>query len=67
MLLSDAVDYFGSKSRLARALGIRPQSITTWPKPFVPPGQAIRLEIMTDGELRAIGGYPKEKIPAGLR
>lgn len=49
----DAVAHYGTKSALARALGITPQAVSQWPD-IVPAVQAIKLEQLTRGELRAV-------------
>ncbi|WP_163833261.1 Cro/CI family transcriptional regulator [Spartinivicinus ruber] len=48
----DAINYFGTASNLAKALGIKPSAITQW-REFVPPLRAFQLEHLTQGKLKA--------------
>lgn len=50
MLTSSAVDHFGSKSAIARALKIGKAAVSKWEE-RVPPLQAARLHQITDGAL----------------
>ena len=52
MKTTDAVRYFGTKSELARALGITKQSITSWAD-TVPLARQYQLERLTGGRLKA--------------
>lgn len=53
MLTKDAIAHFGnSQAELARALGIKPQSVTDWGD-TVPPLRQIQIEKLTDGALKA--------------
>jgi DNA-binding transcriptional regulator YdaS (Cro superfamily) len=51
MLTEDAIAYFGSKSALARALGIGKAAVSKWPEK-VPPLRAAQLQELTERELR---------------
>ena len=51
MRTEDAIQYFGSKAALARALGIRQPSIYDWGE-LVPKGRAYELQDLTGGALR---------------
>ena len=53
MKTKDAVEYFGKKSALAEALGIKKQSIYTWGL-IVPFKRQLQLEKLTNGKLRAM-------------
>lgn len=46
----EAIDYAGNKNRLAKLLGIRRQSLTTWGE-YVPKSSAWKLYLLTDREL----------------
>lgn len=48
------VEHFGSKSELARQLGIERQNIAYWIKEGVPAIQAVKIEMMTNGKFKAI-------------
>ena len=52
MKTTDAVRYFGTKSELARSLGITKQSITSWGE-TVPLARQYQLERITGGFLKA--------------
>lgn len=52
MLLSEALEVFGTKTALARALGIRTPSVYGWGDE-VPPLRQLQLERLTGGRLRA--------------
>jgi DNA-binding transcriptional regulator YdaS (Cro superfamily) len=50
-----AVQYFKGKSKLAKALGISPASVSQWPDD-VPQLRAYQIERLTKGKLKA--DYP---------
>ena len=50
MITQDAIDYFGSKARLAKAAGVSQPAVSRWGK-RVPEKRAARLSLMTDGQL----------------
>ena len=47
-----AVDHFKGKSKLAKALGISPASVSQWPED-VPELRAYQIERLTKGKLKA--------------
>jgi DNA-binding transcriptional regulator YdaS (Cro superfamily) len=51
MTLDQAVEYFGTKLRVAAALGVTRQAVSSWRE--VPPLRQLQLERMTRGALRA--------------
>lgn len=51
MLKETAIKYFGSQAELARALGIKPPSISDW-KDVIPEGSAYKLQVITKGKLK---------------
>jgi hypothetical protein len=51
MLKTDAINFYGSLSELARALGIQKSAISRW-KRLVPLKRAMQLEAMSKGKLR---------------
>lgn len=55
MELKDAVNYFGSANKLAKALGIARQNITRWVHDGIPELQKYRLEEITGGKLKRNG------------
>jgi hypothetical protein len=52
MTLNEAVSYFGSLHKLARALGLNTQSVKTW-KEQIPILRQYQIELATDGKLKA--------------
>lgn len=51
MFKKDAIQFFGSKSALAKAAGVKPPSVSVW-KDIIPERRAMRLEIASGGVLR---------------
>jgi len=52
MKTSDAVKHFNGKSKLAKALGINPASVSQWGDD-VPALRAFQIERLTNGKLKA--------------
>ena len=52
MLKTDALLYFGSKTKLAQAAGIRLAPLYSWKGELVPEGRAMRLQEASGGELQ---------------
>jgi transcriptional repressor of cell division inhibition gene dicB len=52
MLIETARKHFGSKAKLAKALGISKQAVSTWSGPLVPEGRAYQIESITRRALR---------------
>ncbi len=44
MFKQDAINYFGSKSKLAKAAGVAPASVSVWGE-LVPEKNAMRLQL----------------------
>lgn len=51
MLKTDAVKFFGTKTKLATAAGVKPSSVSVWGD-LVPEGKAMRLQIASGGVLK---------------
>lgn len=51
MFKQDAINYFGSKSKLAKAAGVAPASVSVWGE-LVPEKNAMRLQLASGGVLR---------------
>ena len=51
MLKINAIAFFGSKTKLANAAGVRPASVAAWGE-LVPEGRAMRLQEASGGELQ---------------
>lgn len=54
MLKTDALLYFGSKTKLAQAAGIRLASLYSWKGDLVPEGRAMRLQEASGGSFSMI-------------
>nr|WP_265095921.1 Cro/CI family transcriptional regulator [Salmonella enterica] len=50
VLTKDAINYFGSKAKLAKALGVSQPAVSRWGV-HIPEKRAARLALMTAGEL----------------
>ncbi len=55
MKKSDVIKHFGSKSAVARALGITPQAVSLWSE-RVPELRAYQIESLTGGRLKRDSG-----------
>lgn len=44
--------HFGSKNKLAKALGISRPAVAKW-KEFIPSGRAYQIEVLTQGKFQA--------------
>lgn len=51
MLKKDAIKFFGSKSKLAKAAGVAASSVSVWGE-LVPEKNAMRLQLASDGALQ---------------
>lgn len=51
MLKKDAIDFFGNKSKLAKAAGVAASSVSVWGE-LVPERNAMRLQIASEGALQ---------------
>lgn len=60
MKTRDAADYFGSKKKLADALGIQPSAVTMWGD-SIPVSRQYQIQVLSQGKLRA------EERPAQAR
>lgn len=54
MLVKEAIEHYGSVTKLAQALGVSRQCIYLWDE-FVPDLQAYKLYVLTKGQLRIPG------------
>lgn len=52
MKTREAADHFGSKKKLAEALGIQPSAVTMWGE-TVPISRQYQLQILSSGKLMA--------------
>ena len=51
MFKQDAINYFGSKSKLAKDAGVAPASVSVWGD-LVPEKNAMRLQLASEGVLQ---------------
>jgi DNA-binding transcriptional regulator YdaS (Cro superfamily) len=52
MNVSEAVAHFGSKSKLAAALGIKPSAVTMWGQ-TIPLTRQYQIQVLSKGRLKA--------------
>lgn len=52
MNIDDAVKYFGSKKKLADALGIQPSAVTQWGA-SIPPVRQFQIQVISKNKLKA--------------
>lgn len=52
MTKQDAINFFGSPSKLAKALDVTKQAINNWGA-FPPSVRQYQIEVLTDGQLKA--------------
>lgn len=52
MKTTDAIEHFGSAAALARALSIKPPSISDWGE-YPPHPRQFQIQVVTDGKLKA--------------
>ena len=55
MNIKDAINYYGSRSKLARALDVTPQAINNWGEEL-PMLRQYQIEVLTKGKLIADKG-----------
>jgi len=59
----ECINFFGTKAKLAEALGIEPPSVYTWGT-YPPPLRQLQLESLTGRKLRAEPGLLPKKATA---
>jgi DNA-binding transcriptional regulator YdaS (Cro superfamily) len=52
MKKTEAIEFFGSKIKLAKALGVAPSAVTQWGE-TIPQLRAFQIERLTKGKLKA--------------
>lgn len=50
--IQEVVEHFGSKSNLARALGVSRASISEWVED-IPEGRCYQIQVLTGGKIKA--------------
>ena len=53
MNYSDLISHFGTQSKAARALGIKPPSVHEWQENGIPETRQYQIEVLTNGALKA--------------
>jgi len=53
MKTQDVADFFGSKKKLADALGIRPSAVTQWGE-TIPESRQYQIQVLSKGKFKAI-------------
>jgi DNA-binding transcriptional regulator YdaS (Cro superfamily) len=52
MNYEQSIEYFGTESEMARALGVKPPSVSEW-KRGIPETRQYQIELATKGKLKA--------------
>lgn len=52
MKTQDVADFFGSKKKLADALGIRPSAVTQWGE-TIPESRQYQIQVLSKGKFKA--------------
>lgn len=52
MTYEQAIEFFGTQSKMARALGVEPPSVAEW-KSGIPMRRQYQIELATKGKLKA--------------
>lgn len=52
MKIEDVTAFFGSKSKLAEALGVSPSAATQW-RDNIPVGRQYQIQVITNGKFKA--------------
>lgn len=63
MTLQELIDHFGSQGKVARALGLRQPSVSSWKDKGVPPLRQLQFEAITRGRLKADPAVKQPKAP----
>lgn len=53
MNYADLIAHFGSQSKVARALNVKPPSVHEWKKVGIPQTRQYQIEVVTGGALKA--------------
>lgn len=60
--LQQVIEYYGSQSKVADLLGVTRAAVTQWVNDGVlPPLRAIQIEVLTDGQFKAVDLTGKKK------
>ncbi|WP_163836839.1 Cro/CI family transcriptional regulator [Spartinivicinus ruber] len=66
MNITQAINHFGNKVKLAKAIGVSPSAISKWGN-TVPNSRAYQLQVITNGALKADGLSLQNTNNKGLR
>ncbi|GAB82291.1 Cro/CI family transcriptional regulator [Shimwellia blattae] len=68
MLKKEAINYFGSRTKVAQAAGVHPSAVSQWGE-LIPEKNAFRLELASDHKLKydpeIYDSYAKAKLERG--
>lgn len=53
MKTQDVAEFFGSKKKLADALGIRPSAVTMWGE-TIPESRQYQIQVLSKGKFKAL-------------
>lgn len=53
MNIEEAIDHFGSKTKIAEALGIHPSAVTQWGD-VIPESRQYQLQVISGNKLKAV-------------
>lgn len=54
MTFENVVDFFGTQSAMAEALGVDRAAVAQWKTDGIPPARAIQIETLTNGLCKAV-------------
>lgn len=50
----EIIEWFGSKSAMAKALGVSRAAVSQWIAEGIPAARAIQIEALTEGKFKAV-------------
>jgi DNA-binding transcriptional regulator YdaS (Cro superfamily) len=53
MTFKELIDHYGSQAAAARALGLKPPSVSEWKQEGIPLPRQAQYKLLTDGQLKA--------------
>ncbi|MFU4059864.1 Cro/CI family transcriptional regulator [Pseudomonas aeruginosa] len=60
MNITEAIEHFGSKKKLADALGIQPSAVTQWGD-SIPVGRQYQIQVISKNRLKAESGADRDE------
>ncbi|ENN8042361.1 Cro/CI family transcriptional regulator [Pseudomonas aeruginosa] len=64
MNITEAIEHFGSKKKLADALGIQPSAVTQWGD-SIPVGRQYQIQVISKNRLKAESGAARDEETTG--